>query len=228
MPGEHVLVVEDEEDIREIIRHHLAREGYQVTCAADGAAALAAVAASPPDAIVLDLMLAGTDGLQVCRHIKGDPRTARITVIIVTAKCEEADVVTGLEMGADDYLTKPFSPRILVARIRAVLRRKKEEHLDDKAVVCVSNLVITPGRHEVLLRGRPVSLTATEFRYLHLLARHQGIVFTREKIIDAVKGTAYLATDRSVDVQIANMRRKLGADGDCIETVRGVGYRFQE
>jgi two-component system phosphate regulon response regulator PhoB len=147
---------------------------------------------------------------------------------MLTAKSEEADVVTGLELGADDYITKPFSPRVLVARIRAVLRRKAREAPKEKETVQVHEVVIHPGRHEVLVDGESVDLTSTEFRLLHILARRPGWVFTRNQIIDAVKGSDYPVTDRSVDVQISGLRKKLGEAGEYIETVRGVGYRFKE
>jgi len=224
----HIFVVEDEEDILELLRHHLAREGYMVTTSASGEDAVKAIPRETPDLILLDLMLPGLDGLDVCRALKKDPKTAGIPMVMVTAKGEESDVITGLELGADDYVTKPFSMKVLIARVHAVLRRHRQTPVDAEAIVRMHDIVIHPGRHEVLLKGKPVDLTATEFRLLHFLARQPGWVFTREQIVDGVKGADYPATDRSVDVQIVGLRRKLGTRVDCIETVRGVGYRFRE
>jgi two-component system phosphate regulon response regulator PhoB len=228
MATERILVVDDEEDLLELIRYNLGKEGYQVRCVASGEMALREARAQSPDLILLDLMLPAVDGLSVCRILKGDPQTQHIPVVMVTAKTEEADVVTGLELGADDYITKPFSPRVLLARIRAVLRRKQVAELDDDSSIKVHELVIHPGRHEVLLRGQPVDLTFTEFRLLQFLARKPGWAFSRSQIVDAVKGEDYPVTERSVDVQVAGLRKKLGDFGSYIETVRGVGYRFKE
>jgi two-component system phosphate regulon response regulator PhoB len=228
MPRENILVVDDEEDIQELIRYNLAKDGYKVTCVGTGEAALKHARSKLPDLIVLDLMLPGVDGLEVCRSLRADEKTAHIPVVMLTAKGEEADVVTGLELGADDYVTKPFSPRILLARIRAVLRKSARATPGEEETVKIRDLVIHPGRHEVLVKGKPVELTYTEFRVLHFLARKPGWVFTRYQIIDGVRGEDYIVTDRSVDVQIAGLRKKLGPCGEYIETVRGVGYRFKE
>ncbi len=184
--------------------------------------------AEAPELLLLDLMLPGVDGLEVCRVLKNDDRTSHIPILMLTAKGEEADIVIGLELGADDYMTKPFSPRILLARVRALLRRKAKETTEDTEMVQRHDLVIHPGRHEVLARGEPVELTHTELRLLHFLARRPGWVFTRNQIIDEVHGEDYAVTDRSVDVFIAGLRKKLGDSGRYIETVRGVGYRFKE
>ena len=227
MAKEKILVVDDEEDILELIRYNLAREGYQVTCVTSGEAGIDAAKAELPDLVILDLMLPGVDGLDVCRVLKHDSRTKGIPVIMVTAKGEEADIVSGLELGAEDYLVKPFSPRVLSARIRSVLRRKRAAAVDGAAILRVEELEINPGRHEVRLSGKPVELTHTEFKILHLLARQPGWVFTRYQIVDNVHGDDYPVTDRSVDVQIVGLRRKLGRYGKFIETVRGVGYRFK-
>ena len=223
-----VLMVDDEPDILELIRYNLTRNNYDMTGVASGEEALASVRASPPALVVLDLMLPGIDGLEVCRRLKNDARTAAIPVIILSAKGEEADVVTGLELGADDYLTKPFSPRVLLARIKAVLRRQQSEPDAGDAVITHDDLQIHPGRHEVLVAGALVQLTLTEFRILHLLARRPGWVFTRNQILEAAQGDDASVTTRAVDVHIAALRRKLGASGDRIETIRGVGYRMQE
>jgi len=228
MAQENVLVVDDEEDILQLVSYNLAREGYKVSCAATGEEALKSARADLPDLILLDLMLPGTDGLEVCKLLKAEPRTAGIPIIMLTAKGEEADVVTGLELGADDYVTKPFSPRVLLARLRAVLRRGAASAPDERDIVKVGELVIDPGRHEVLARGEPVELTYTEFRILHLLARRPGWVFTRYQIVDGVRGADAIVTDRSVDVHIVSLRRKLGPLSDYVETVRGVGYRLKD
>lgn len=228
MAKPRVLVVDDEEDILELVRYNLAKEGFRLRCVATGEDALATARAELPDLIVLDLMLPGLDGLEVCRILKRDPKTAHVPIVMLTAKGEEADVVAGLELGADDYVTKPFSPRVLLARIKAVLRRKTAQPPEESVPIQVRDIAIIPQRHEVIVRGKPVELTNCEFRLLHYLARRPGWVFTRQQIIDNVRGDNYPVTDRSVDVQVVGLRKKLGPCGDCIETVRGVGYRFKE
>ncbi len=228
MATERILVVDDEEDLLELIRYNLGKEGYQVCCVSTGEMALREVRSQVPDLILLDLLLPAVDGLSVCKILKSDPETQQIPIVMVTAKTEEADIVAGLELGADDYVTKPFSPRVLLARVRAVLRRKLARSLDDQSSTKVHELVIHPGRHEVLLRGEPIDLTFTEFRLLQFLARKPGWTFSRSQIVDAVKGEDYPVTERSVDVQVAGLRKKLGKLGSYIETVRGVGYRFKE
>ena len=228
MAKERILVVDDEEDILELVRFNLAREGYPIICATSGEETLKIARKEHPDLIVLDLMLPGIDGLDVAKALKNDIKTRDIPIIMLTAKGEEADIVTGLELGADDYVTKPFSPRILVARVRAVLRRGASEGVGDESVLKVHNLLIHPGRREVLVNGEQAHLTFTEFGILNFLARRPGWVFTRSQIVDAVRGDDYPVTDRSVDVQIVGLRKKLGPSGKYIETVRGVGYRFKE
>jgi len=232
MARETVLVVDDEEDILELVKYNLAKEGYTVVAVASGEDALAASRTKLPDAVVLDLMLPGVDGLEVCRRMKSDPTMRHIPIVMLTAKGTEADIVTGLELGASDYVTKPFSPRVLTARVKAVLRRDAES-TDEGGVLRVRQLTIHPGRHEVLAGDVPVNLTATEFRILVFLARRPGWVFTRQQIVDAAQGDdVYVAdrfvTDRSVDVHIVSLRRKLGPCGAYIETVRGVGYRLRD
>jgi two-component system, OmpR family, alkaline phosphatase synthesis response regulator PhoP len=228
MAREHVLVVDDEEDIRELLEYNLAKNGFKVTCVGSGEDALKAARLKTPDLILLDLMLPRIDGLEVCRLLKGDAKTRTIPVIMLTAKGEDADVVTGLEIGADDYVTKPFSPRILLARTRAVLRRRAAQAVGQHDVVTVGAVTIHPGRHEVTVNGRAVELTQTEFRILHLLAGKPGWVFTRGHIVNEAQGADAVVTDRSVDVHIVALRRKLGDAGELIETVRGVGYRFKD
>jgi two-component system alkaline phosphatase synthesis response regulator PhoP len=228
MATERILVVDDEEDLLELVQYNLTKEGYQVRCVATGELAIREARAYLPDLVLLDLMLPAVDGLAVCKALKLDVETQHIPIVMVTAKTEEADVVSGLELGADDYITKPFSPRVLLARIRAVLRRKHHVETEDESAIRVHELVIHPGRHEVLLQGQPVDLTFTEFRLLQFLARKPGWAFSRMQIVDAVKGEDYPVTERSVDVQVAGLRKKLGTLGAYIETVRGVGYRFKE
>lgn len=228
MSKENILVVDDEEDILELVRFNLLKEGYQVICATTGERAVEIARTELPDLIVLDLMLPGMDGLEVAKFLKNDPETESIPIVMLTAKGEESDVVTGLELGADDYVTKPFSPKILAARVKVVLRRKLTEPPDGSEVVKIHNLVIHPGRREVRVDNKPVDLTFTEFGILSYLVRRPGWVFTRSQIVDAVRGQDYFVTDRSVDVQIVGLRKKLGPNGKFIETVRGVGYRFKE
>lgn len=228
MPKKNVLVVEDDEDILELIAYNLKKDGFAVTQATTGEDALAKVRRSPPQIILLDLMLPSLDGLEVCRRLRSDPKSRDIPLVMVTAKGEEADVVSGLELGADDYITKPFRPRELVARVRAVLRREGRNVDAGDNIIRVQELVIHPGRREVVVKGKPVDLTYTEFQVLHFLASRPGWVYTRYQIVDAVRGEDYPVTDRSVDVQIVGLRKKLGKAGQCIETVRGVGYRFKD
>lgn len=228
MARERILVVEDEEDIQELIRYNLTKEGYTVELAESGEDALKAISASLPHLVLLDLMLPAMNGLEVCKTLKNNPKTMNVPIIMLTARSEESDIVVGLELGADDYVTKPFSPKVLVARVRACLRRKVKEVPHDQATIKLGELVIDPVKHSVLVGGDPADLTATEFRVLHFLARKPGWVFTRQQIVDAVKGEDYAVTDRSVDVQLVGLRRKLGACGEYIETIRGVGYRFRE
>lgn len=174
-------------------------------------------------------MLPGADGFEICRRLGNNPETQQIPIVMLTAKGEEADIVTGLELGADDYITKPFSPKVLIARIRAILRRIRMEPIEEEAPLTIHDLVIHPGRHEVLVNKKRADLTSTEFRLLYFLASRPGWVFTRYQIVDALHGEDYPVTDRSVDVQIVGLRKKLGDKAaKYIETVRGVGYRFRE
>jgi two-component system phosphate regulon response regulator PhoB len=224
-----ILVVEDEAEILELITYNLEKEGYTVQPATSGEDALRLAKQQPPDLTLLDLMLPGMDGLEVCKALKADSATHNIPVMMLTARSEEADIVTGLELGADDYITKPFSRRVLLARVKAVLRRGSENAaIDDSGPVRIHDLVINPKRHEVLVNGESIVLTFTEFRVLHFLANRPGWVFTRSQIVEAVRGDDYPVTDRSVDVQIVGLRKKLGDTGHYIETVRGVGYRFMD
>lgn len=228
MAKQHVFVVEDEEDILDLIRHHLAKEGYAVSTAANGMEAVKAILRKPPDLVLLDLMLPGLDGLEVCRMLKKDAQTSDVPILMVTAKDEESDVVAGLELGADDYVVKPFRMKELIARVRAALRRRRGPAPEREASVRAGGIEIHPGRHEVLVDGQPIDMTVTELRILHLLAGRPGWVMTRDQIVDAVRGQDYAVTDRAVDFQIVGIRRKLGERADLIETVRGVGYRFRD
>ena len=227
MANEKILIVDDEEDVLELVRYNLDKNGYKVETAATGEQALAKARAKPPDLIILDLMLPGIDGLDVCKKLKNDTKTQNIPVIMLTAKGEETDIVTGLELGADDYVTKPFSPKVLVARIRRVLQRPIARDLE-KASVKIHQMAIDPSRRQVLIKNKPVELTFTEFNILYTLAKRPGIVFTRYQIVDSIHGEDYLVTDRAIDVQIVSLRKKLGEYEKYIETVRGVGYRFRD
>jgi two-component system, OmpR family, alkaline phosphatase synthesis response regulator PhoP len=228
MGKEYILVVDDEEDIQELIRYNLAKEGYSVRCVGSGEEALESLTKELPGLIILDLMLPGLDGLDVCKALKGDSRLRAIPVIMLSARGEEADVVSGLELGAEDYVTKPFSPRVLSARIKNVLKRGRSREVETATVINIAGLSINPIRREVTIDGSPVELTFTEFSVLAFLARQPGWVFTRYQIVDAVRGGDYPVTERSVDVQIVGLRKKLGPYGKYIETVRGVGYRFKD
>jgi two-component system alkaline phosphatase synthesis response regulator PhoP len=229
MAKETILVIEDEEDIQELIQYNLEREGYSVDCVDTGESGLEKVRELIPDLIILDLMLPGIDGLRVCRMLKNDTKTEHIPIIMVTAKGEEADIITGLEMGADDYVPKPFSTKVLIARVRSVLRRSQhQEEQNSTGVVKRRELVINPGRREVLLKGNALNLTFSEFEILYLLAKRPGWVFTRNQIVNEVKGDDYPVTERAIDVQIVGLRKKMGNFGNYIETIRGVGYRFKD
>lgn len=223
-----ILVVEDDEDILELVSYNLEKEGYQVVRATTGEEALACVEEEPPQLVLLDLMLPEIDGLEVCRRLKREENSSAIPIVMLTAKGEETDIITGLESGADDYITKPFSPRVLVARVRAVLRRNKRGMATEEEVLTFNDLVIHPGRREVFYKKAPIELTYSEFSILHLLARRPGWVFTRYRIVDAIRGEHYAVTERAVDVQIVGLRKKLGEAGDYIKTVRGVGYKFMD
>ena len=228
MSKQSVLVVEDEEDIMEVIRFNLEKEGYEVNQALSGEKALQVIENNLPSLVLLDLMLPGINGLDLCRIFKQNDRTKAIPVIMLTAKSEDADIVAGLEMGAEDYITKPFSPRVLLARVRTVLRRRESGVKDDSSVIQVEGMQIHPGRHEVTMGDNVVDLTPSEFRILHYLARRPGWVYSRDQIIDAIRGHGYVVTDRAIDVQVVGLRKKLGDYGKLIETVRGIGYRFRD
>jgi two-component system phosphate regulon response regulator PhoB len=228
MAHENILVVEDDEDIQFLIRHNLVKDGFKVTVASRGEDALRRLKEESFYCILLDIMLPGIDGIEFCRMIKKNIKTQNIPVIMVTAKGEESDIVAGLELGAEDYIVKPFSPRVLIARIRSVLRRKSKELYSVSSVLVTAGLEIDPGKHSVTFKGIRIELTHLEFQVLHLLASQPGWVYTRNQIIDSVRDDNYPVTDRSVDVVVVGLRKKLGEAGALIETVRGVGYRFAE
>ena len=227
MAKEIILVVDDDPDVQELVAFNLDQNGYQPRCVGTGDDALEKAKKELPNLVVLDLMLPDIDGLSVCRALKADPNTAAIPIIMLTAKGEEIDIVTGLELGADDYVVKPFSPRILLARIRAALRHEEDVAGTSDRIIKLDNLVLDPGCREVWVDRQPVTLTYTEFELLHHLLKHPGWVYSRSQLIDAVRGDNYAVTERSVDVQVVGLRKKLGRFGDRIETVRGVGYRLR-
>ena len=226
--GKLVHVIEDEEDIAKLMEYNLSLEGYRVGHFETGEEGLNAVNNEFPDLILLDLMLPGIDGLQICRKLKSNQNTVRIPIIMVTAKGEEEDIVKGLELGAEDYITKPFSPRVLIARVKTALRRLEEKPKGKNDVIEIRDLIIHWGKHAVTVSGKKIDLTPSEFQILHLLSSKTGWVFTRSQIVDAIRGDDYAVTDRTIDFQMVGLRKKLGSIGKDIETVRGIGYRFRE
>jgi two-component system alkaline phosphatase synthesis response regulator PhoP len=228
MSRESILIVEDEEEIQELLQYNLSKDGFRCSGALSGEDALKKARTEHYDCILLDLMLPGMDGLDVCRTLKKDEKTQNIPIVMLTAKGEEPDIVAGLELGADDYIVKPFSPKVLIARLKTILRRKTAGPIDDQKTLEIHGLTIHPGRREVLLRNKHVELTNMEFQVLHFLANRPGWVFSRYQIVEGVRGDNYPVTDRSVDVMIVGLRKKLGDAGILIETVRGAGYKFKE
>ncbi len=229
----NILVVEDDIDIQQLVSYNLIKAGFHVTCADSGEEGLQILERETVDLILLDLMLPGRDGMEICTIIRTKNIENPPPIIMLTAKSEEDDIITGLACGADDYVTKPFSPRVLIARIQTQLRKKQEKALtkrqsDVEEVITIHSMTIHGGRHEVMVAGRPVHLTTTEFTILEQLARQPGWVFSRQQIIDHCRGYEYIITPRAVDVQIFGLRKKLGETGSCIETVRGIGYRMRE
>jgi DNA-binding response OmpR family regulator len=228
MPRTRIAVIEDETDILEVIVYNLKREGYQTVISKRGDDGLQIIQNQFPALIILDLMLPGMSGLDVCRKLKSDPVTSDIPVIIVSAKGEESDIVLGLGLGADDYICKPFSPRELIARVRAVLRRGSLQDVQMSDQVRIQELVIDTVRHEARIDGDLMQLTATEFRILHQLATQPGRAYTREQLLNRVVGDGVVVVDRNIDVHIRSIRKKLGQHSHLIETIRGIGYRFQD
>ena len=229
MSREKIVVVEDEADILEVIEYNLSREGFRVLSTRDGEEGLRLVQKESPDLVLLDLMLPGLDGMEICRKLKADPLTQAIPIVMATAKGEESDIVLGLGIGADDYVTKPFSPRELIARVKAVLRRGPlQEGRAAREQIVRDGVTIDAGRHSVRVDGESVVFTATEFRLLHFLASHPGRVFTRDHLLSRVIREDAVVVDRNIDVHIKAIRKKLGAYRELIETIRGVGYRFRD
>jgi two-component system phosphate regulon response regulator PhoB len=229
----YILIVEDEIEIAELVEFHAKRDGMQTKVVHSGKTALETIAKETPSAVVLDLMLPDVDGLEVLRRLRRSETNSKLPVLIVSAKGEESDVLVGIELGADDYITKPFSPRILMARLKNVLRRyghdtETRSDAPESLVLCNGQLIIDPARHVVTLHDEEIELTLTEFGMLQYLAARPGFVRTREQIISAVHGRATVLSSRTVDVHVTALRRKLGSIGNSIETVRGVGYRFAE
>ena len=224
---ESILVVEDEEDIVDLIQYHLKQSGFSVITALDGPSGLELARKKRPGLVILDLMLPGMDGKDVCRALKSNALTQSIPILMLTAKTEEVDRVIGFELGADDYVTKPFSPRELVLRVKAILRRREAPAKREKTIQ-ISDLLIDIDRHQVSLKKKPVQLTSTEFKLLVELVSNRGRVQTRERLLDKVWGYTYEGYGRTVDTHIRRLREKLGSLGDFIETIRGVGYRFRE
>ena len=227
MKKSKIVVIEDEVDILEVINYNLSKEGFDVCSALDGEEGLALIKKEVPDLVLLDLMLPGLDGIEICRKLKTDYSTRSIPIIMVTAKGEESDIVLGLGMGADDYMVKPFRPRELMARIRSVLRRG--DFIEEgEGLVSIDELVIDINRHEVKLEGKKIVLTAMEFKLLHFLASHPGQVFTRENFLTHISSDDTFIIDRNIDVHIRSIRKKLNKHRELIETIHRVGYRFRD
>ncbi|MBN2332233.1 MAG: response regulator [Deltaproteobacteria bacterium] len=224
-----IAVIEDEVDIREVLEYNLEREGYRVISAADGIHGLKLVLSEQPDLVLLDLMLPGLGGLDICRRLQANEETNAIPIIMVSARGEESDIVVGLKLGADDYIAKPFSPKELLARVEAVLRRgvlREGKELPER--LQYQGLTIDLARHEILVDNLPATLTATEFKLLHFLASHPGRVFTRDHLLNHITGGNEFIIDRNIDVHIQSIRKKLADHRNYIETIRGVGYRFRD
>lgn len=222
-----ILMIEDDSDISELVQYNLEREGYKVFVSANGESGFSQAMTLRPDLIILDLMLPGLDGLSVCRKLRAHPTTAEVPIVMLSAKGEESDVVVGLEMGADDYVTKPFSPKELIARIRAVLRRPRQSTVVEGRRI-TGPVTLDPERHEAFLRDEPLVLTLAEYKLLSALTSRPGRVFTREQLLEKITGGETYVIDRNIDVHIRAIRKKLGGDADFIQTVRGVGYKCRE
>jgi DNA-binding response OmpR family regulator len=232
--SETILLIEDDPDILELVKYNLEREGYKVLFATDGEQGLRLASAADPSLVVLDIMLPGIDGLTVCRKLRQNAATANVPILMLTAKGEESDIVIGLELGADDYVSKPFSPKELVARIRALLRRRESDREANSSAtvkdekVQAGPVTIDSERHEVFLNGAPLALTLAEFRLLQTLTSRPGRVFTRDQLLEKITGGDAVVIDRNVDVHIRAIRKKLGHESEMILTVRGVGYKCRE
>jgi len=226
MARKRILAVDDEIDILDILSYSLKREGYDVVTVETGEDCLKKAKQLTPDLILLDLMLPGIDGLTVCKMLKADEKLRNIPVIMLTAKGDESDIVIGLELGADDYITKPFSSKVVSARIKTALRRTEDTNSNEKPIIKQHGVLLDATTREISVNGVEVKLTYSEFEVLRLLASHPGWVYTRNQIVNEIKGDDYPVTERAIDVQIVGLRKKLGESGKLIETIRGVGYRF--
>ncbi len=229
MKQKHIIVIEDERDILEVLEYNLKREGYRVSVSSDGKAGLKMVRQGKPDLVLLDIMLPEIDGLEICQILKSEPSTHAIPIIMVTAKEEESDVILGLDLGADDYVTKPFSPKELIARVKALLRRSSEKNnIIPSSCITLGPLTINPEQFSVQLSDQTLNLTNTEFRILHKLASQPGRVFSREQLIQDAIGEYVIVSDRNIDVHIRAIRKSLGNYQHLVETVRSVGYRLKD
>ncbi len=224
---ESILIVDDEQDVLDLLAYHLQRAGFKVLTARDGAVALQKARDHVPALVVLDLMLPEVEGTEVCKRLRAEPKTARIPILMLTAKAEEVDRVLGLELGADDYVTKPFSPREVVLRVRSILRRAQGE-TEPAEVLKFGDIVVDSAKHEVTVKNKPVELTATEFKLLVTLMERRGRVQSRDRLLNDVWGYEGDVDTRTVDTHVRRLREKLDKAADCIETIRGVGYRFTE
>ncbi len=223
----HILIIEDEEDIAELLEYNLQRDGFKTVVANNGETGLKLARQDYPDCILLDLMLPGIDGLDVCRSIKSDKDIKDVSIVMLTALGQEEDIIKGLESGADDYITKPFNFKVLKARIKSVLRRGTRLDDENQNDINILGVKIISRNREVFIKNTLIELTFTEYQILFLLASHPGWVFTRYQIIDKIRGDNYPVTDRSIDFQIVGLRKKMGGLGSLVQTIRGVGYRFQ-
>lgn len=223
-----ILIIEDDPDIVELLQYNLEKEGFPVRTAGDGETGLQAARRYKPGMILLDLMMPGMDGLEVCQHLKRDPSTSSIPLMMITAKSQESDVVAGLELGADDFLSKPFSPREVVARVRAVLRRGQGETKHVTTRIELDSVVLDKERYEIEVKGELVEFTRAEFRLIWALASSPGRVFARHELVEHITAGETFISDRNVDVHVSAVRKKLGEAGDLIRTVRGVGYKIRD
>jgi len=229
MSKKHILIIEDDEDIQQLVSFNLIKAGFNVSCANNGEDGLERLDEEIVDCILLDIMLPGLSGIEVCKKIRERHEQANLPIIMMSAKRQEEEIINGLENGADDYITKPFSPKVLVARLKSVLRRSNKNDSENTEqqdeIIVINDIKIIPGRHEVLVKGHEIKLTSTEFAILVLLSKRPGWVYSRQQIIDAIRGHDYLVTPRMIDVQVFSLRKKLQDAGENIETVRGIGYR---
>lgn len=231
MPQEHILLVEDDKNISKLVKYNLEKAGFQCTAVVTGEDAFEVLSTESIDLVILDIMLPKMDGLEVCKEIRADQRMGVVPIVMLTAKGEEVDRIVGFELGADDYMVKPFSPRELILRIKAILKRKgseSKEKKEEKSIVSAFDIHIDVGKHKVTVKNKPIILTAMEFKLLLILLRRQGRVQSREQLLEDVWELDSDLTTRTVDTHIKRLRQKLGDQGQHIETVRGYGYRFSE